>query len=118
SPGSRPCDGPLPVACSGVPESEGTACVCGIIALQRGPGSRRSIPPAEILDRLDALPELMAPGADPVASADAASALLEELDALLRSTDGVAVLVREPHLATRISASCAAVTSWVRATEE
>jgi len=91
--------------------------VCGIIALQRGPGARRPIPAAEILDRLDALQGELGPGADPIAAAIGAASVLEELDAVLRSTDGVALLVRDGSLATRISAACGALGAWVAATE-
>jgi glucosamine--fructose-6-phosphate aminotransferase (isomerizing) len=91
--------------------------VCGIIALLRGPGARRPIPAAEILDRLDALQGELRTGAEPGAAATGAASVLEELDALLRSTDGVAVLVREGSLATRIGAACGAVGAWVAATE-
>jgi hypothetical protein len=73
---------------------EGTAFVCGIIALLRGPGSRRSIPASDVLERLDALQGHFAPGGVALSAAEAAAALLEELDRLLRSTDGVALLVR------------------------
>jgi len=91
--------------------------VCGIIALLRGPGARRPIPASEILERLDALQAELAAGADPLGAAAGASAVLEDLDALLRSTDGVAALVRDGSLATRIGAACRTVGAWVSATE-
>ena len=90
--------------------------MCGIIALLRGPGSRVVLDPAEVLDPLSAVQRaLQAP--DPVAAADAASALLEELDALLRTTDGVALLVRDRDVTTRAAAIGAAIHDWISATE-
>ncbi|MGV3760289.1 MAG: hypothetical protein ACO1PW_12245, partial [Actinomycetota bacterium] len=75
--------------------------MCGIIALQRGPGARRAIPASEIVDRLDATQARLDPSADPRAVAAAAAEALEALDRLLRATDGVPALVRDPWLATR-----------------
>jgi len=87
--------------------------VCGIIALQRGPGARRAIPAPEILDRLDAVQAAIASGQPPRPAATAAAQILEELDRLLRTTDGVAALVRDSALGTRITATCGAVAAWV-----
>ncbi len=91
--------------------------MCGIIALQRGPGARRAIPASEIVDRLDAIQARLDPSADPRAVAAAAAEALEALDRLLRATDGVAALVRDPSLGTRIEAAGSVVAGWVAATE-
>jgi len=91
--------------------------VCGIIALLRGPGDRRLIPAADVLDQLDALQRHLAPDVDPLVAAEKAAALLEDLDRLLGTTDGVALLVREPQVATRVAGACGAGTAWVTATE-
>jgi hypothetical protein len=90
--------------------------VCGIIALLRGPGPRVVLDPAEVLEPLSAVQELLR-GVDPVASAEAAAAVLEQLDALLRSTDGVALLVRDRALTTRAASVGEAVADWIAATE-
>jgi len=90
--------------------------VCGIIALVRGPGARRSIPAADVTDRLDALQRALAEP-DRVTAATAAAVALAELDRLLRSTDGVALLVRDGGIGTRIAAACGTATSWVREVE-
>jgi glucosamine--fructose-6-phosphate aminotransferase (isomerizing) len=90
--------------------------VCGIIALLRGPGSRIVLDPADVLDPLSAVQRALA-GADPVEAATAASELLEELDARLRTTDGVALLVRDRDLATRAAAVGDAVHDWITSTE-
>jgi glucosamine--fructose-6-phosphate aminotransferase (isomerizing) len=86
--------------------------VCGIIALLRGPGERRALDPAEVLDPLSAAQRAL-DGADPVAAATAAADLLDGLDRLLRSTDGVALLVRERQVATRAAAAGDAIGEWV-----
>jgi len=91
--------------------------VCGIIALLRGPGTRSLLPAADILDRLDAISRQVAKGGDVTAVADAAAAGLEELDRLLRDPDGVALLVREADVATRVRASSAAIGDWIAAAE-
>jgi glucosamine--fructose-6-phosphate aminotransferase (isomerizing) len=90
--------------------------VCGIIALLRGPGARRDLPPADLLDRLTAVQRSL-DGTDPVAAAQAASGLLEELDELLRGPDGVALLVRDRELAARTAAVAAAAGDWVTGLE-
>ena len=87
--------------------------MCGIIALVRGPGARRLLPDADILDRLDRIQRGVAGGAGLVATARAAVAELAELDAILRDIDGVALLVREQELVIRIGAVCATVGDWV-----
>ena len=90
--------------------------MCGIIALVRGPGSRVVLDPADVLDPLSAVQRALdAP--DPVAAAEAAADLLEELDARLLTTDGVALLVRDRDVATRAAAVGAAVHDWIEATE-
>jgi glucosamine--fructose-6-phosphate aminotransferase (isomerizing) len=91
--------------------------VCGIIALLRGPGARLALPPADVLDRLDAIQRALS-GPDPVDAANAAAALLEELDALLRGPDGVALLVRDREVATRAQAAGATMDDWVQALED
>ncbi len=91
--------------------------MCGIIALLRGPGTRSLLPAADILDRLDAISRQVAKGGDVTAVADAAAAGLEELDRLLRDPDGVALLVREAAVATRVRASSAAIGDWIAAAE-
>ena len=68
--------------------------MCGIIALLRGPGARVHLDPAVVLEPLRAVQQAL-DSRDPVAAAEAAAALLEDLDALLQSTDGVALLVRD-----------------------
>ncbi|MFL6206836.1 MAG: SIS domain-containing protein [Acidimicrobiales bacterium] len=90
--------------------------MCGIIALLRGPGSRVALDPADVLDRLSAVQRALA-GPEPVEAATAAAALLEELDARLRSTEGVALLVRDRDVATRAAAVGDAVHDWISATE-
>ncbi len=87
--------------------------MCGIIALLRGPGARSSIPAADVLDRLDALQRSLGADGALLGAAEAASGVLEDLDRLLKRTDGVALLVRDPSLATRITAACADGRSWV-----
>ncbi len=52
-------------------------------------------------------------GLDPIDAADSAAALLEELDGLLGSLDGIAVLVRNRELGTRVAACGSTVTDWV-----
>jgi len=90
--------------------------VCGIIALLRGPGARRDLPPSDVLDRLDALQAVLA-GPDAVGAARTAAELLEELDELLRTPDGVALLVRDQGVATRTGAVGAAAGDWVTSVE-
>ncbi len=87
--------------------------MCGIIALLRGPGPRRALPPTEVLDRLDAVQRHLRDTADLVAAAEAASAGLEDLDRLLRSTDGVALLVRDREVATRVEAAGVSIGDWI-----
>ncbi|MEQ1786307.1 MAG: SIS domain-containing protein, partial [Acidimicrobiales bacterium] len=90
--------------------------MCGIIALLRGPGARRDLPPSDVLDRLEAVQHAF-DDVDHVAAARAAAGLLEELDALLRGPDGVALLVRDGEVAARTAAVGAAAGDWVAATE-
>ncbi|MFZ6004042.1 MAG: SIS domain-containing protein [Actinomycetota bacterium] len=87
--------------------------MCGIIALVRGPGTRTLLPATEVLQRLDAARHLLTPRGDVAAAAEAAAVFLEDLDGLLRSPDGVAVLVRDRDLATRVRAAIAAMGDWV-----
>ncbi|MGK2949500.1 MAG: SIS domain-containing protein [Acidimicrobiales bacterium] len=90
--------------------------MCGIIALLRGPGARVALPSSEILERFDAVQRALT-GPDSVEAASAAAELLEELDALLRAPDGVALLVRDRDLVTRLEAGSASVGGWVRSLE-
>ena len=90
--------------------------MCGIIALLRGPGARRDLPPSEVLDRLGAVQRSL-DDVDPIASADAAAELLEELDELLRTPDGVALLVRDREVAARTAAVAAVTGDWVTSVE-
>ena len=90
--------------------------MCGIIALLRGPGARRDLPPSDVLDRLGSVQGALE-GADPIAAARAAAGLLEELDELLRGPDGVALLVRNEDVAARTAAVSAAAGDWVREVE-
>jgi glucosamine--fructose-6-phosphate aminotransferase (isomerizing) len=90
--------------------------VCGIIALLRGPGERRALDPAEVLEPLSAAQQALA-GADPVEAARAAADLLEQLDDLLRTTDGVALLVRDREVATRTAAAGDAIGEWITEAE-
>ena len=88
--------------------------MCGIIALLRGPGTRNVLPPADVLDRLDAITRrLDAAGSDLGDAARAAADELEELDRRLRDPDGVALLVRDRDLATRVAAGCVAIGDWI-----
>ncbi len=86
--------------------------MCGIIALLRGPGSRRDLSPSDVIDRLAAVQRALG-DRDPVAAALDAAGLLEELDGLLRGPDGVALLVRDPEVAARTAAVTAAAGDWV-----
>jgi glucosamine--fructose-6-phosphate aminotransferase (isomerizing) len=90
--------------------------VCGIIALLRGPGARRDLPPADVLDRLEAVQRALE-GPVPIAAARAAAAGLEELDELLRSPDGTALLVRDRSVSARVVAVTAAAGDWVTGVE-
>ena len=90
--------------------------MCGIIALLRGPGSRVALDPADVLEPLSAVQRAL-DASDSVEAALAAAALLEDLDARLRTTDGVALLVRDRDVATRSAAAGAAVLDWIDATE-
>lgn len=87
--------------------------MCGIIALLRGPGPRRSLPSTAVIDRMDAVQRHLRDAVDLVAAAEAASAGLEDLDRLLRSTDGVALLVRDREVATRIEAAGVSIGDWI-----
>ena len=90
--------------------------MCGIIALLRGPGPRVVVDPSEVLDPLTTVQQALL-GADLVSAAEAAADLLEQLDALLRTTDGVALLVRDRDVVTRAAAAGAAIEDWI-ATQE
>ena len=91
--------------------------MCGIIALVRGPGARRELPASEVLAPLEAVREALT-GHDVVLAAGAAAGHLEALDQLLRTLDGVALLVRNRELTTRAGAVGAAVGDWVAAVEK
>ncbi len=90
--------------------------MCGIIGVLRGPGTRRDVPPDDVLGRLDAVQRALA-SSDPVDASRKAAAELEDLDSLLRSPDGVALLVRDRDIATRIGATGAAAGDRVAAIE-
>jgi glucosamine--fructose-6-phosphate aminotransferase (isomerizing) len=91
--------------------------VCGIIALLRGPGTRNLLPASAVLDRLDAVTRLLADAAGVVPAAEEAAQGLEDLDRLLRDPDGVALLVRDRDLATRVGAASAAIGDWITIAE-
>ncbi len=86
--------------------------MCGIIALLRGPGARRVLPSSDILDRLETIQAALS-GGEAIATAVATAERLEELDGLLRTPDGVALLVRDRDLVTRTGAVGASVGDWV-----
>ena len=90
--------------------------MCGIIALLRGPGARVDRDPADVLDPLSAVQRAL-DTLDPVAAAEVAAGLLEELDGLLQAPNGVALLVRDREVATRTAAVGAAVYDWIGALE-
>jgi glucosamine--fructose-6-phosphate aminotransferase (isomerizing) len=91
--------------------------VCGIIGLLRGPGARRLLSASDVLDRFDAIQRGLGPDGDVAVMARGAAAALGELDAQLRVGDGVALLVREPEVAIRAAAACAAIGDWVAGAE-
>jgi glucosamine--fructose-6-phosphate aminotransferase (isomerizing) len=91
--------------------------VCGIIALLRGPGTRSDLPASDVLGRLDDITAALASGSDVLARAEAAATLFEELDRMLRATSGVALLVRDRELATRVGATCATASDWIGGAE-
>ncbi|MET0727828.1 MAG: SIS domain-containing protein [Acidimicrobiales bacterium] len=91
--------------------------MCGIIALLRGPGARRSIPAADVLGRLDAVSRDLTGSPDHPGAVEQAAVGLEQLDQLLRETDGVALLVREPRVSARILAVSATIGEWIAARE-
>ncbi|MEX2294437.1 MAG: SIS domain-containing protein [Acidimicrobiales bacterium] len=91
--------------------------MCGIIALLRGPGTRSVLPAGDLLARLDAIADRVSGGGDAVLVAEVAATSLEELDRLLRDPDGVALLVRDVDLASRVRAVGAVVGDWIRTTE-
>ncbi len=98
------------------PTRKALLSVCGIIALLRGPGARRLLPASDVLSRLDAIVgSLRVPhGQD---AARTAALHLEELDAVLRGMDGIALLVHDRDVATRIAAAMGLVGEWVTALE-
>ncbi|MGQ0434633.1 MAG: SIS domain-containing protein [Microthrixaceae bacterium] len=87
--------------------------MCGIIALLRGPGTRIVLPSSDVLDRLDRISRGVSDGGEVAAVAEQGALGLEELDRLLRDPDGVALLVRDRDLVTRLSAGCAAIGDWI-----
>ena len=91
--------------------------MCGIIALVRGPGTRTLPSPDDVVERLDAVQRRLDRGDDLAAAAHEAAALLAEVDRTLRSTEGVALLVRDRDTAVRAASTCAAVGEWVVAAE-
>jgi len=92
--------------------------VCGIIALLRGPGARTLLPPDEVLDALVTLTRRLASGDDDVAAtAVAVASGLEALDRRLRDPDGVALLVRDRELTTRVDAAGSSISDWIAGVE-
>ncbi|MDQ2648316.1 MAG: SIS domain-containing protein [Actinomycetota bacterium] len=91
--------------------------MCGIIALVRGPGPRRAVPTSDVTDRLDAIARGLDAGDDRVAAATAVTGLLADLDALLGSGDGIALLVRDREVVTRVLGTCREVKAWIDAAE-
>jgi glutamine---fructose-6-phosphate transaminase (isomerizing) len=76
--------------------------VCGIIAVLRGPGARRTLVADDVVEPLrEALGLLGAPG-DVAGSAQAAAERLEGVDAALRGPTGVATLLRDRALAASV----------------
>ncbi len=92
--------------------------MCGIIALLRGPGARNVLPAADVLQRLDAIGRGIADAGEIAPAALAAADGLEELDRLLRDPDGVALLVREPEIATRVRGAAAIIRDWIGRSED
>ena len=88
--------------------------MCGIIALVRGPGARRLLPDADIVDRLDRVQRCLDGHTDVVATARDSAEALAALDGILRSGDGVARLVRDQAMAALVAAVCRRVGDWVR----
>jgi glucosamine--fructose-6-phosphate aminotransferase (isomerizing) len=70
-----------------------------------------------VLDRLDAIQRGLLGTTDRVVAAEVAAEALEDLDRLLKDPDGVALLVREPQVATRVTALGAATGDWIAETE-
>ncbi|MEO7430055.1 MAG: glucosamine-6-phosphate synthase, partial [Acidimicrobiales bacterium] len=91
--------------------------MCGIIALLRGPGTRTLLPASDVLGRLDAISRRVLEGGAAAVVADAAASALEELDRALRDPDGVALLVRESEVATRVRAASEAIGDWIATAE-
>ena len=91
--------------------------MCGIIALVRGPGDRRSLPTSDILDRLLTIQGRLDPSGHIVTTAREAAAALSELNAVLGTGDGVALLVRDLEVSIRATAACGIVGDWVVAAE-
>jgi glucosamine--fructose-6-phosphate aminotransferase (isomerizing) len=103
--------------------------VCGIIAVLRGPGARRIVPVAELLDALRAARTRLAGVTDVTAltdptdvadltdAADAAAELVEAVDRALRGTDGVASLLRDRALAVSVGGLAEELSAATRALE-
>jgi glucosamine--fructose-6-phosphate aminotransferase (isomerizing) len=92
--------------------------VCGIIALVRGPGPRGLLPASDIADRLDRIHHsLDGEPAGLVALARAAAEHLAALDAVLRTGDGVALLVRDRGIADQVRRTGAHVDDWLARAE-
>ncbi len=85
--------------------------MCGIIAVLRGPGPRREPSPREVLDPLSAAVAALTEPRDLVEAANEAATHLEAVDRLLRGTDGVAALLRDPELASRAGALARDITT-------
>jgi glucosamine--fructose-6-phosphate aminotransferase (isomerizing) len=92
--------------------------VCGIIALVRGPGPRGLLPASDIADRLDRIQRSL--HGEPeglVAMARDAAGGLTDLDRLLRTGDGIALLVRDRAVADQVRRTCTHVQDWVAEAE-
>ncbi|MGQ0830445.1 MAG: SIS domain-containing protein [Microthrixaceae bacterium] len=84
----------------------------------RGPGTRTLLPPAEVVDALASLTRRLAEGDDDIAAtALAVAAGLESLDRRLRDPDGIALLVRERELTTRVDAAGSSISDWIALAE-
>ncbi|MGE3619623.1 MAG: SIS domain-containing protein [Acidimicrobiia bacterium] len=90
--------------------------MCGIIAVLRGPGPRRAVPVELLVGPLEAAVARLGGRLDAEAAQEAAGEI-EGVDALLRSTDGVAALVRDEALATEVGALAARCAERVAAFE-
>ncbi|HWH35977.1 MAG TPA: SIS domain-containing protein [Acidimicrobiales bacterium] len=80
--------------------------MCGIVAVVSRPAQRPSPSVADIRTRLARAEEALGPGADPLTTMAGAAAALEELDAVLRGTPGLQLLLARPEVAGELEAGC------------